>query len=156
MKPETEVRGVLLPMHSGQLLLPNASLAEVAGYRKPDERPDNAPDWLLGVLTWRQFRVPLVSFDNRLGLREWELGHRARIAICTTISGNSQRPYTGILLRSIPRLIRVTESALESLGKVQTETTLIARQVKIREQEAWIPDLDSLEAELAAILDGTG
>jgi len=136
---QLEVRGVLLPLHSGQLLLPNVSISEV--------------DWLLGILTWRQFTVPLISFDNRLGYRQWELGHRARIAICNTITGRAGRHYIGILLRSIPHLVRVTEEAIEPLGEVLNGNVTLARQVKIGDQEAWIPDLDNLEEDLVRILD---
>jgi len=150
---QLEVRGVLLPLHSGQLLLPNVSISEVAGYRTPEAPPEDVPDWLLGILTWRQFTVPLISFDNRLGYRQWELGHRARIAICNTITGRAGRHYIGILLRSIPHLVRVTEEAIEPLGEVLNGNVTLARQVKIGDQEAWIPDLDNLEEDLVRILD---
>ena len=150
---QLEVRGVLLPLHHGHLLLPNAAISEVAGYRTPEPPAENAPDWLLGILTWRQFEVPLVSFDSRLEFRDWESGHRARIAILNSITRRTNRPYIGILLRSIPRLVRATEESLEPLGDVLRDNVILARQVKIGDQEAWIPDLDSLEEDLAAVLD---
>jgi len=149
---QLEVRGVLLPLHGGQLLLPNVSISEVAGYRTPEAPPEGAPDWLLGVLTWRQFNVPLISFDNLFGYRQWELGHRARIAICHTITGRARRHYIGILLRSVPHLVRVTEEVIEPLGEVLDGNVTLARQVKIGDQDAWIPDLEHLEADLAGIL----
>ena len=54
-----EVRGVLLPLQSGQLLLPNISVSEVVGYGEPEEVPKGAPDWLHGVMSWRHYQVPL-------------------------------------------------------------------------------------------------
>ncbi len=83
----------------------------------------------------------------------YALGHRARIAICNTITGRAGRHYIGILLRSIPHLVRVTEEVIEPLGEVLNGDVTLARQVKIGDQEAWIPDLDNLEADLARILD---
>ena len=95
----------------------------------------------------------MVSFDSRLEFRDWESGHRARIAILNSITRRTNRPYIGILLRSIPRLVRATEESLEPLGDVLRDNVILARQVKIGDQEAWIPDLDSLEEDLAAVLD---
>lgn len=147
-----EVRGVLLPLQNGQLLLPNTSLSEVVGYRMPERRPDDAPAWLLGTLLWRQFQVPLISFDLLLDGRQREIGQRARIAICNSIGGKPGRPYIAILLRTIPRLARITEQTIAALEESGELPPMIARHVRIGDQEAYIPDLDGLEAELDRIL----
>ena len=140
-----EVRGVLLATQSGQLLLPNASVSEVVGYRDPGGAPEGAPAWLLGVMQWHQATVPLVSFDTLLGLPGGDVSHRARIAICNTLGGNPERPYIGILLRTIPHLIRVIEELIAPLGEPGDMGPMVLRQVRISGQEAWIPDLDALE-----------
>lgn len=148
-----ELRGVLLPLQAEQqLLLPNTSLSEVVGYRMPEQRPDDAPDWLLGTLLWRQFQVPLVSYDLLLDPARREIGQRARIAICNSIAGNPQRPYLAILLRTIPRLARISEETLVPLDQPGESPPMLARHVRIGDQQAWIPDLDALEAELERIL----
>ena len=147
-----EVRGVLLPLRSGQLLLPNVSVSEVIGFRQPDSPPDDAPDWLLGVMSWHQRLVPLVSFDVLVGSPSEEIGNRARIAICNTLNGNPQRPYIGILLRSIPHLVRVTEEFIAPLGEPGDGGDMVKQQVRISGQEAWIPDLDALEQALSKVL----
>ena len=147
----TEIRGVLLPLQAGQLLLPNTSISEVVGYRQPDSRPEDAPEWLLGNMSWRQFQVPLINFDLLLDERQREIGNRARIAICNSVGGLAERPYIAILLRTIPRLARVTEETIAPLGG--ESIPMIARHVSISGQEAWIPDLDALESELSRILD---
>lgn len=148
-----EVRGVLLPLQAGQLLLPNTSISEVVGYRQPDSHPQNAPEWLLGNMSWRQFQVPLINFDLLLDKRQREIGQRARIAICNSISGLVQRPYIAILLRTIPRLAKVTEATIAPVDETGEPLPMIARHVSINGQEAWIPDLDALETELSRILD---
>lgn len=151
-RTQLEVRGVLLPLRGGQLLLPNASVSEVIGYRDPEPPPDNAPDWLLGVMSWRQYPIPLVSFDSLLELSDTTVGARARIAICNTLNGNTERPYVGILLRSIPHLVRVIEPLITPMEQPGDIGEMVARKVRISGQEAWIPDLDALEQALEKIL----
>lgn len=150
---KAEVRCVLLPLHAGQLLIPNRLMPEVIGYREPDEIPRGAPDWLLGIVVWRYFQVPLVSYDVLLGASEQEVGNRARIVLCKTISDASTRPYTALLLQSIPRLVSVTEASISAISDDgQQQHPLLAHHVQINDQEAWIPDLDALERSLEEIL----
>ena len=151
-KKKAEVRGLLLPLHSGHLLIPNMLMPEVIGYREPDEIPRGAPDWLLGEVVWRHFPVPVVSFDALLGVPEQEVGHRARIALCKTISEASTRPYTALLIQSIPRLVSVTEKSIMAIPNDKAQIPQIAHHVKIHDQEAWIPNLDALEQSLQEIL----
>ena len=147
------VRGVLLPLQQEQyLLLPNTSLSEVVGYRSPETAPEGAPEWLLGNLRWRQFQVPLVSFDLLLDPSRREIGQRARIAICNSVAGNPRRPYLAILLRTVPRLARVSADTIAPLDESDLPP-LLARHLRVGDQEAWIPDLDALEAELDRIAD---
>src|SRR5437899_551186 len=56
-----DIRGVMIPITGGRVLLPNATIAEVVSYTNPEKIP-NAPDWLLGRLPWRGWRLPLFSF----------------------------------------------------------------------------------------------
>jgi chemosensory pili system protein ChpC len=61
-----EIRCVLVPVSNLRLLLPNATVAEVITYSKPEPVAD-APEWLLGRIAWRGWRVPLVSFAQLTG-----------------------------------------------------------------------------------------
>jgi len=147
----SEVRGVLLPIQSGQLLLPNATVAEVIGYQAPSTPGADYPDWYLGGLRWRQRTVPLVSFDVLTGARQEPVGQRARIAVCNTLNGDSSRPYIALLLRSIPHLIRISEANIAPLGEIAGEHPMVIEQVKVNGQVVWIPDLDALEEALREI-----
>ena len=42
---------MLIPLREGRLLLPNATVAEVIGYREPDAVAFDA-DWLQGKVSW--------------------------------------------------------------------------------------------------------
>ena len=58
---QRDIRGVLISVSQGRLLLPNASVAEVITFSEP-EPVGNAPDWMLGQIRWRGWRLPLLSF----------------------------------------------------------------------------------------------
>lgn len=148
---QSEVRGVLLPIQSGQLLLPNATVAEVTGYQEPTAPKVGAPDWLLGGFTWRQQLVPLVSFDALTGVTPEPAGNRARIAVCNTLNGDSSRPYIALLLRSIPHLVRISEENIAPIGEAESESSMLIQQVKVNGQVAVIPNLDLLEEALKDI-----
>ena len=80
MSSQRDIRGVLITVTNGRLLLPNASVAEVITYSEP-EAVENAPDWLLGRVRWRGWRLPLLSFSRLAGWSN-EDGHLgAKVAV---------------------------------------------------------------------------
>ena len=143
----SEIRCVLLPIHSGQLLLPSVSITEVVGYQPPTPLKDaSPPDWLLGTFKWRQRQIPLVSFDAMVSFPSTGVGHRARVAICNALVGEGKISHIAIMLSGIPRLIRITGDAVEPEGQIGDVGPMVLRQVRINgEEEAWIPNLDGLE-----------
>ena len=60
-----DMRGVLVPVGKHHLLLPNAAVAEVLGFEEPAPEND-APDWLLGRIDWRGWRIPVISWERAL------------------------------------------------------------------------------------------
>lgn len=139
-----EVRAVLIPLHHGRLLLPNASVAEVVGYQEPETLP-GTPDWLAGMISWRQQQVPLVCFDRLAGMLPGDMAVRARIAVCNALGGNPQRPYIALLAQSVPRLVRVSEEVIRPDPEPADLGAAVLRQVLIGGEGAWIPDLDVVE-----------
>jgi len=146
-----EVRSVLLPVHNGQLLLPNASVAEVAAFRDATELSDS-PDWLLGLISWRWKEIPLVCFDTLVGMPPKKTGVRARIAICYVLSGNPKQPFFGILTQSVPHLTRASEEFMESDPEPAELGESVIQQVLVNGEKAWIPDLDTIEAMIETAL----
>ncbi len=142
-----DVRSVLLPLEGGVLLLPNAAVSEVIGYQNPEPMDGHvdAPDWLKGILPWRERNVPLVTFESAIGQSLGEIGHRARIAICNTLNGNADVPFVAIQLKSAPHLVRATEETISPLESPSIESEMILSSVLVNGEEAWIPNLDSLE-----------
>ncbi|MCF6355487.1 MAG: chemotaxis protein CheW [Candidatus Polarisedimenticolaceae bacterium] len=140
-----EVRAVLLPLYYGQLLLPNASVAEIAAFREPTELPDT-PDWLLGMISWRWKEIPLVCFDTLVGMAPEKRGIRARIAICYALGGNANRPFLGVLTQSVPHLTRVSEDTVESDPSPSELGDVVIEQVLVNGEKTWVPDLELIES----------
>lgn len=139
---ETEIRSVLVPVTEAELLLPNASIAEIVAYSHPDPI-DPAPDWLLGNVLWHGWQVPVLAFGILTEHNDTEPVDGAKICITKSLIQNDRMPYIGILAQGFPRLVTVTEAALT---KVPDSSTHIATagKVIIGDREAWMPDLDRI------------
>jgi chemosensory pili system protein ChpC len=142
--PDIEIRGVLLPLREAQLLLPNASVSEVVSFTELTSVPD-MPNWFLGILSWRQREVPVISFEELVEVPSDESRPSSKIAICNTLGGNPRRPFIGLLLSSMPKLVRVTQKVITPLDNEHDLGAAVKRQVVINGEEAWIPDMNSVE-----------
>jgi chemosensory pili system protein ChpC len=141
---DIEIRGVLLPLHEAQLLLPNASVSEVVGLEELREVPD-MPGWFLGIQVWRGQEIPVVSFEELVEVPAIEPGARSRVAVCNTLGGNPRRPFIGLLLTSTPHLVRITEDIVAPQTNEQDLGEAVKSQVLINGENAWIPDMNAIE-----------
>ena len=109
MSSQRDIRGVLITVTNGRLLLPNASVAEVITYSEP-EAVENAPDWLLGRVRWRGWRLPLLSF-SRLAGWSMEDGHLgAKVAVLKALGGNAKLPFFAVLSQGDRKSTRLNSS----------------------------------------------
>jgi chemosensory pili system protein ChpC len=139
------IASLLLPLGGRQLLVPNASVVEVVeGELAPVE---GKPEWFVGLLTWRDAQIPVLSFEAMNGQplpRE-----RRRVAIISGISNQSELPYYGLLVQAPPRPARVKIAELEDLENAPVGPVEFL-QVRYSGELACIPDLDAVEARLLA------
>ena len=82
-----DIRGVLIQIAGSQLLLPNAATVEVLSYVDP-EPLDNAPDWLLGQIRWRGWRLPLVSFARIAGTHSEGAAVGTKVIVIKALGGD--------------------------------------------------------------------
>jgi len=141
---DLEIRGVLLPLNDAQLLLPNASVSEVVAFQEPTLAPD-MPAWFLGFQQWRFQDVPVISFEELVESPSAVPGPRSRVAICNTLGGNPRRPFIGVLLASMPRLVRVTQDIVAPQTNQHDLGPAVQREVIINGKDAWIPDINAVE-----------
>ena len=148
-----ELRGVIVQTGAGQLLLPNSVITEVLSFSDPDA-VDGAPSWLLGLIRWRGWQVPLLDFADLAGVqaRTTQLqGGRRRVIVVKALGGNPRLPYIALLADGFPRLVTVKASNLQAPADATDIAACIHAIATLNDEEAIIPDLDKVEAKLTAL-----
>jgi chemosensory pili system protein ChpC len=139
-----EIRGVMIPVTGGRVLLPNATVAEVITYSVPEKIAD-APDWLLGRLSWRGWRLPLFSFSMLSGGAKQESYSNAKVAVLKALGGNAKMPFVAMLAQGFPRLTTITPDLLIPTGDESEHPPGVHGHVLVRDDQAVIPDLGQIE-----------
>jgi chemosensory pili system protein ChpC len=141
---QRDIRGVMISVSQGRLLLPNASVAEVITFSEP-EPVANAPDWMLGQIRWRGWRLPLLSFSRFANWSDEEASTGAKVVVLKALGGNPKLPYFALLSQGFPRLVTVSQEALQESHSVKELPLGIFSQVTLNGDPAAVPDLLSLE-----------
>ncbi|MEJ2360599.1 MAG: chemotaxis protein CheW [Gammaproteobacteria bacterium] len=144
------VHSLLLPLNSDIILLPNAAVAEVIPFNQP-EAIEDAPDWLLGYINWRERRVPLVMFESASEGNVGSLHRGCRIAVLNTLNGNNELPYIAIVMQSLPSLQIVRANAIQYGDRPPMQRQSVKAYVNLNGVAAIVPDIDDLEARLMRI-----
>lgn len=144
-----EIRCMLIPLRSGRLLLPNAAVAEVIGYREPDPVADDRP-WLQGKVNWHQRDILVVDFERMLGRTAERGSVRQRIAVCYSLDPDGEWPLVGLVAQGIPRLLRLDREAIETAGTPAVGESPVRMRLNIDGEELIVPDLDYLRSQLPA------
>jgi chemosensory pili system protein ChpC len=140
---------MLIPLHEGRLLLPNAAVAEVIGYRDP-EPTDQQAHWLQGMVAWRQRQIPVIDFEALLGRPDVGAGIRQRIAVCYALQTDAAFAMLGLVAQGIPRLLRVSRASIESAEASPGGDSPVQMTLSIGDEKLLVPDLDYLQAQLPA------
>ncbi len=136
--------GLLLPLADRTLLLPNVALAELVTYRAPQTTP-GMPAWLLGQISWRDLRLPLLSFEAASdGVTK--VTSASRVAVLNAVGGRPEVKFIALLLQGIPHSIKVDDKLAQADVAL---SPLELAAVTIDEQIAKVPDLEALEQLLA-------
>jgi chemosensory pili system protein ChpC len=137
------VHCLLIPLHKETMLLPNAAVAEVIAYSDPETIPD-APDWLQGWLSWRDRKVPLISFEVASGRKMSADMLGKRIAVLNTLNSNPRVPYIAVMIQDIPKLYLIQPDTLTERSDVNPRQSIMA-QLLADGEPVIVPDLDDLE-----------
>lgn len=144
---QDDIRGVLIHVEGDSLLLPNAVVAEVLSFSAPDA-VEGAPDWLLGTIRWRGWRMPLVAFSRMAGIAEEQGGLGSKVVVLKALGGNPKAPYFAVLTQGFPRLVTVPRDELLSQDDGETLPDGVLARVMLRQDSALVPDLARIEARI--------
>lgn len=107
-----DIRSVLIPITGERVLLPNATVAEVITFSTPDP-VEGTPDWVLGRVVWRGWRVPVFSLPMLAGWANRENEAGAKIAVLKALGGNPDMPFMAMVTQGFPRLVTVTADSMQ-------------------------------------------
>lgn len=136
----SNLTGLLLPLADRNLILPNVAVAELIDYQ-PGAFDLDSPPWYLGLVTWRDRKIPLLSFESACG-NKTVIGDRARIVVLNALGGRAHLKFLALLVQGIPRSYKLDSQ----LSYVDVPLcSLEHAAVQVAEQVAKVPDLLALE-----------
>ena len=141
-----DIRGVLIQVAGGRLLLPNATIAEVLSYADPEPIADT-PAWLLGRIRWRGWQLPLIAFSRLTGLASESGGLGSKVIVLKALGGDPKFPYFALLTQGFPRLVTVSPDTVVADGGDADDTLPAGVQcrVMLNQDHAFLPDLEGIE-----------
>lgn len=146
-----DIRGVLISVSSGKLLLPNASVAEVITYSNPEPVP-GAPEWLLGRVRWRGWALPIVSYSRMVGWSEETAALGAKVAVLKAVGKHAKMPYFAVLTQGFPRLVTIAQSALVESDGDGALPSGVHSEALFNEDYVVVPDLPAVEMQIIDVL----
>lgn len=147
-----EVRGVLIQVAGHPLLLPNAATVEVLSYGEP-ERIEHAPEWLLGRIRWRGWRLPLIGFSSLSGAAPDRPGVGSKVVVLKALGGDPALSYFALVAQGFPRLVTVSrDNMIADTEYGETLPQVVRARVLFNYDVALVPDLDATERCIAEAL----
>ena len=155
MSERTEIYAVLISLPNDTLLLPNAAVAEVISPDRLDRGSDGAPDWYAGSVAYNNRRLPVLRFEVLNGAPRSDDTRRTRLAILHTVTNRVRAGQYGLLCQGYPHLVTLNRTAAhaEPLAPSDREAMVLTR-VSIANTSALIPNLESIELQLATLESG--
>ena len=144
MDKQTEIRGLIINVTNGRILLPNANVTEIITLGEP-EPIENSPPWLLGRTRWRGWRVPLISFSMLAGLAPREGSVKVKVTVLKALGGNPKLPYLAVVAQGFPRLTTISSETLVTTDADEERAPGVAYTVMVRDDPAIVPDLIGIE-----------
>jgi chemosensory pili system protein ChpC len=147
-----DIRGVLIQVAGGRLLLPNATIAEVLSYAEP-EADASGVDWLLGRMRWRGWQLPLVAFSRLAGIGEDKPGLGSKVIVLKALGGDRRLPFFAVVTQGFPRLVTVSRTALSIESQDAPLPRGVQAFVRLNDEPALLPDLLQVEQQLHELRD---
>ncbi len=138
-----ELLCMMLPIQARTLLVPTATIAEMAAVAPIF--PDNSgPNWFLGYYSWRNQRVPLISFERLVTGQGGGINPNGRIAVFNNTGVHPEVAFIAIPTQGLHRTLALQPDEIQK--SEQTPSTHFERlYVRVGTEEMTIPDISALE-----------
>lgn len=146
------IQSLIIPLDSESIVLPNAAVAEVVFFTEVAPI-DNVPPWFLGMLSWRNLRLPLISFEAAATDGEApKAHHKQKYAILKALGHDPNFQFFAIRTEGIPQLVRIDKATISPSPDLGETSEYILRHVLVNEVSAIIPDLDFVEENIKKVM----
>ncbi len=144
---KVKIQSLIVPMRLQNLLVPQSALVEVVSM--PEVRPlQSVPDWIRGLLVWRDREVPLVSLERFCDLLPEQTQVRTRrVAVLNGLLNLRGLDSFAIEIQGIPHPVRLGESDIRPQAPYKS-CDLIAQYVLAAGVKCFILDHGELERRL--------
>ncbi len=141
---ELRVRCLTLNLHGLAMLLPNTLVAEVTEATEVKTTP-NTPDWLSGFVSWRGRNVPLISFEQLLGVDMAGHHDTGHMVVLNTLNNNPQVPFIAIEIQGLPHLSLLQHGSLEYDENHKKLEPVILSTLRVEGESVIVPNIDVIE-----------
>ena len=146
-RDEDTVRCLALPIVGGQILVPNAMVAEV--FAADEVTPAaGGPNWLLGTLTWRGRVLPLVCMEAAVGGSPLEVGRRSKVVVMNAFTASAPLENFAVLVQGIPHQVLATDHTVQLETPINGARPFVAADLSVEGELAFVPDMDAVEKAL--------
>ena len=147
-----EMSCVMLPIGQLGLLVPSLCVAEVLPWRRLRET-GNAPDWLVGILSWRGDSIPVVRFEAMNGATEFSAPAGECLVVMNRCRSAHGQPFYAFATDGLPRMVQVGETDMQP---EQTHLGIAeSAAVKLGAEQVRIPNLGYVEDQLMSLRPGS-
>lgn len=143
MNATNKLRCILLPTTDYKLLLPHSAVEEILPFAVIEEKKDKS-NYILGVLNWRRFQLPLISMEVLDNKTRPEIKRRTRAAVIQFISADGEVKYFSIILSGMPKMLVLAATDLIDLDEDSLPACTL-KKVSLNEDVAYIPDISAIE-----------
>ena len=141
---DLRVRCLTLDLHGLEILLPNTLVAEVTESTEVSAAA-NTPDWLSGFVSWRGRNVPLVSFEQLLGVDTAGHHDSGHMVVLNTLNNNPQVPFIAIEIQGLPRLSSLQHGDVEYDENEKNAEPVVLSGLRIEGESVIVPNIDVIE-----------
>ena len=129
MTPQTGLLCQIIPVETGNLLIPECLVAETITLEEVDSQKD---------ISWKNRTVPIVSNSNFNKLT-------TRVSIIKTVMGYKEIPFIAIPTDGIPHTVSINPTTLIDVSEVKKDCTIAASYGRVGSLDCIIVDLPKIE-----------
>ena len=143
MNSTTKLRCILLPTTDYKLILPHSSVEEILPFAVIEETV-NSSNYIMGMLNWRRYKLPLISMEALNNQSKPEIKRRTRAAVVQFVSADGELKFFSIILSGMPKMIVLSAADMIDVAD-DSRPACTVKKVSVNGEQVYIPDMAAIE-----------